>query len=267
MIRGDLSHFLIKNEFVETKDFDPRWEDLKTAYEVIRIMNSKVLFLENHLLRFRFSIQQLSENAAPDMQILTKNIQKLIEINGVKEGNIKIVALIEHQQVEFVAFFIPHFYPNENMYKYGVNLGLLYAERENPSAKISNQSTRKKAENMIKSKGLFEVLLINQQNHITEGSRSNVFFIKDQLIITPPSQEVLQGIIRNKVIEIAIENELEIQERFVLLDEISDFESAFLTGTSLHILPIRSILQRKYEVQNPTLSNLHKLLKIKLISQ
>ena len=266
MIRRDLSHFLIKNEFVVTKDFDPRWEDLKTAYEVIRVMNSKVLFLENHLLRFRFSIQQLSATATPDLQVLTKNIQKLIEINGVKEGNIKIVALIGKQEVEFVAFFIPHFYPDKNMYKSGVDLGLLYAERENPSAKISNQSTRKKADNLIKSTGLFEVLLVNHQNHITEGSRSNVFFIKNQKLITPPADEVLQGIIRNKVIEIAIKNGLEMLERFVFPEEISDFESAFLTGTSLHILPIRSIYLKKFEVQNPILNILNKLLNTNVIS-
>ncbi len=48
----------------------------------------------------------------------------------------------------------------------------------------------------------YEALLVNEEGYITEGSRSNVFLIKDGVIYTPADRDVLLGITRAKVIDL-----------------------------------------------------------------
>ena len=161
---------------------------------------------------------------------------KLIASNDVNEGNI----LISYKK-NLKAFFIPHKYPSLQQYKTGVACGTMVAERINPNAKVFQTPVRQRADELMAKYSYYEVLLVDKKNRITEGSRSNVFFIANNHIFTPPGNEVLIGITRIKTILIAQKHGLEVEERDVHLKDLKNFSAAFITGTSPKILPVNKI--------------------------
>jgi branched-chain amino acid aminotransferase len=139
------------------------------------------------------------------------------------------------------AFFVSHSYPADEMYKNGVVCDILKAERENPNAKVLQAAVRQKANMIIEQKGCYEVLLADAGNCITEGSRSNVFFIYGNIIVTAPGSSVLLGITRQKAIELAGMLNIGVVEKEIPYSELQKFEAVFLTGTSPKILPVKKI--------------------------
>src|SRR5699024_2549703 len=81
----------------------------------------------------------------------------------------------------------------------------------------------------------------DEEGYITEGSRSNVFFIKDDALITPPSKKVLLGVTRGYVFRICNNLSIDVIEEAVQDYDIEKMQGAFITGTTVDILPIASI--------------------------
>ena len=91
----------------------------------------------------------------------------------------------------------------------------------------------------IRSFGVYETVLVNDRKEITEGSRSNIFFIDPMdRVITPPLKDVLPGITRKYVIGICQSEAIEVIERPVVLNELNRFISCFISGTSPKVLPV-----------------------------
>ena len=86
----------------------------------------------------------------------------------------------------------------------------------------------------------FEAILINHDDTVSEGSRSNVFFVKDKKIITSPDELVLLGVTRSKVIS-ACQETFVVEKRIINFNELKDFDGAFITGTSNDVLPIKTM--------------------------
>jgi len=91
------------------------------------------------------------------------------------------------------------------------------------------------------SKGFHDALMLDYRGYVAEGTGANIFFIKDNDIHTPIPDCFLNGITRQAVIKMATEQGFKITERYILPDEIGNYDEAFLTGTAAEITPIRSI--------------------------
>ena len=86
-----------------------------------------------------------------------------------------------------------------------------------------------------------EALLLDFEGNIAEGPGENFFAIKDGKIYTPPLGNVLKGITRNTIFQIAEKHGIEVIEKTLTPDEACDHEEAFFTGTAAEVTPIRSI--------------------------
>ncbi len=228
----------------------------KTIYEVIRVIDGVALFLEDHFLRLQKSmrIQQLALRMS--LAEFKRNMEELCLKNQQSDGNVKFVYSIFRSEEHWAFSFIPHSYPTKADYENGVPAGLLFAERQNPNAKVVQQEIRDKANQMMAQNSLYEVLLVDRDGKITEGSRSNVFFVKSGMFYTAPASMILEGITRQKVLNCLRELGFAVVEKAVLKDEIDDFDAAFLTGTSPKVLPIRSIGSHAFEVSNEAMFRL-----------
>ena len=91
-----------------------------------------------------------------------------------------------------------------NVWKWSKN-DLYFGERENPNAKIINLSFREKVNKKIREKNAYEAILVDRKGYITEGSKSNIFMIKDNMLLTSPVKAVLPGVTRGEIIDIAEE--------------------------------------------------------------
>lgn len=234
-----------------------------SIYEVIRIENGIPLFLENHLNRLYHSADISNFNINESYCDFETLIEQLILKNKIHQGKIKIVIHYNsdnnNTEKDNLIYFTPHYFPSTNEYENGVKAGLCKAARSHPNAKILNTEARKKANNVIVEERLFEVLLIDKDGFITEGSRSNIFFIKGQTVITPPENDVLMGITRTNILKICKENGINTIEKKIHSSEISEMDSVFMSGTSLKALPIKTINNNVFNTKNSVLKNIMKL--------
>ena len=91
--------------------------------------------------------------------------------------------------------------------------------------------------------GFDEALVLTQEGHISEGSAMNFFMLRDGLLITPPvTENILEGISRRSVIELAQEElKLTVVERPVDRTEVYLCEELFLTGTAAQITAVTRV--------------------------
>ena len=185
---------------------------------------------------------------------LKEDIDKLVKANDSKIGNIKLTYNTTSKELR--GFFINHSYPTEEMYKNGVSTIIYFGERENPNAKVINQNFREAVNNEIKKKEAYEAILIDRNGFITEGSRSNIFMIRDRKLYTSKVEAVLPGVTRTEIIKMAKNNGIEVIEGNVNYKNIKMFEGLFISGTSPKILPICKVDDVEFDVNNEFLREL-----------
>jgi branched-chain amino acid aminotransferase len=221
-----------------------------SVYEVIRLIDGKALFLEDHFERLRSSVNIRRFRFEMEFSEFKQKMAEIASLNQKQNGNVKFILSEFEKKNKWSFSFIPHSYPTPNDYAEGVKTGLLFAERENPNAKVVQNLVREKANQMISSQDLYEVLLVDRNGQITEGSRSNAFFVKGNWFYTAPASVVLVGITRQKVLECLNKLAFPVIEEAVLASEINDFDAVFLTGTSPKVLPVKCIDNIRFQAKN-----------------
>lgn len=220
------------------------------VYEVLRLMEGIPLFWEAHFDRFRSSLMAL-DVVVPREPLFWADIKLLSTATGVRNCNVRFSVQIQNGAVDTRRVqFLEAVYPDEKAYAEGVVVGTLEAERPNPNLKINNPDLRDDANVLMAKNNWYEVLLIDRYKKITEGSRSNVFFVKGDRIYTPPASLVLSGITRKKVVAMAESLSLKCYERDIMLFQLEHMDAMCLTGTSPKILPVKSCAGVNFDVTN-----------------
>lgn len=219
-------------------------------------MRGVPLFAEAHMERLRRSAQLAGRTGPVPLEEMIRGLKALADANGVYDGNIKLLMSWADPRgpAEWAACFIPHKYPTREDYAGGVSLALMEAERFNPNAKVVNTPLRERADHTIQAKGVYEVLMIDREGFIAEGSRSNCFFVRSGRLATPPVQQVLPGITRAHVIDICRELELTVREQPAHITELSTMDAVFITGTSPGVLPVSRIEANSFPADHPLVS-------------
>ncbi len=105
--------------------------------------------------------------------------------------------------------------------------------------------------------GFDEALLLNSRGKISEASGMNLFLVRDGELITPGvDQDILEGITRASVIELAKAMGIPVVERAVDKTELFIADEVFLTGTAAKITPIRQIESTVLRSDRPFMQSL-----------
>ena len=220
----------------------------KTIYEVLKICDRVPLFYEDHFERLHQSFVLAGKSLAFSSAQILEAVFQVIDSNNLVTGNVKLI--FNPDEFSFSSYIIPHRYPTLQHLHNGVQVSLLNALRNNPNTKLLNASLRSLTNQLIEEKGVYEVLLLNNQNCITEGSRSNFFAILGDEIVTPPLEQVLPGITRKKVKEIAQLLSVTYVEKSLPLDVVLSCDALFLSGTSPGILAINKLENHTFQTEN-----------------
>ncbi|MFW6043055.1 MAG: aminotransferase class IV [Marinilabiliaceae bacterium] len=232
-----------------------RNSNLKELYEVFRVEEGVALFLEDHLERLFLGARKAGISMDMDFFDVMEYVEHLLTASENREGNVRLSFYFDGEDRNIVSHegrFIPHHYPSKEMYKNGVACVLMNAERENPGAKIAETGYRERANELIAQNDVFEALLTDRHNKITEGSRSNVFFIINNELITAPEHLVLPGVVRKKTLALAKSNNIPVTYRCIEAEEeLAKTDACFLTGTSPRILPVSRIGNTEWPAVHP----------------
>ncbi len=253
-----LNYFVHDAQLRSTCDFNPSFlRKGVSIYEVLRVEKGIPLFLKEHIDRI-FSSAAL-ENIQMNLsgKSIRQSVKALIDENRMSIGNIKFLF---HRDTSgsnrFMAWVMPFFYPSAQQYAEGIVVGSMRAERENPNAKKVLHSLREQSDALMKKEHYWEVVYVNTQGFLTEGSRSNIFFILSNKIFTPELSLVLPGITRAKILTLAAANGIQVEETKITPGEMKNFSACFLTGTSPKVLPVARLNQWNFDVQHPLIRRL-----------
>lgn len=222
----------------------------ESVYEVIRMMNGVPLFYDDHMERMRLSVAFQGRQLLASPGQMADDLIRLRKEAGVKEANLKIVHNFKKEAGTYLLYFVEPLYPTAAQYRSGVRTIFYHAERENPGVKIINHRLRSSIYHKLIATNAYEALLVDGDGLITEGSRSNVFFVGGDTLFTAPDSRVLGGITRKHVIDICKINGIEIRYECIHFESAGSFDAVFITGTSPMVLPVCAIDEFQYRADN-----------------
>jgi branched-chain amino acid aminotransferase len=216
-----------------------------SLYEVVRVIDGVPLFFEKHLERLKNSATLANLELWLSLEEIKAKMQTLMKVNNAETGNIKLVFNYGKEEPgsknTFLTYFLKHHYPSEEQYKNGVPTVLCFMERNNPNAKIINTNLKSATDELMRKTGAYEAILVDKNNNITEGSRSNIFMVKKNTVVTAPLEDVLPGITREFIIEACSREKIKFTEERIKEQEIEKLDALFITGTSPKVLPINKV--------------------------
>lgn len=248
-------YYLLNQKLVEVEQYESFESDALVVYEVIRVIDGVPLFFLAHFDRLIQSCCLVGEKVEMNSDLLCEQLFLLGKKNGIKNGNVRVRLEFKSGRCMSAIYFIAHHYPSETDYLCGVHVGFLEAERQRPEAKVEQASVRDRANSVMTEKGLSEVLLVDRDHKLSEGSRSNLFLIKNNTLYTAPLGRVLSGVTLLKVLSIADRLGVEVCFESILKSDIDGFDALFLTGTSINILPIANVGSFEFDVNHLLLSS------------
>ena len=214
-------------------------EESAKIYEVIRVIEGKPIFLKEHFDRMNESIRLSQTKGSLNYNEFKSSIELLIKENSFKNINIRVSYYFKDQPVTLF-YLIKSYYPSKEEFEQGIHTVTVKMERTNPNIKSYQKDLKDNVARIMEENNAFEAILINHDDTVSEGSRSNVFFVKDKKIITSPDELVLLGVTRSKVIS-ASQETFVVEKRIINFSELRDFDGAFITGTSNDVLPIKTM--------------------------
>jgi branched-chain amino acid aminotransferase len=256
--------FILNGELQPTDLFDNSivYEG-DSVYEVIRMIKGSPVFFLDHMERLSGSVKLQGKEMLADFQALRRAIITLTRSERKKETNLKIVFNYNGGEKNYLVYYIEPIYPTAVQYRTGVKGILFHAERRNPESKVINHKLRSAIYHRLILEGAYEAILVNEENLITEGSRSNIFFLKGETLVTAPDNLILNGITRKHILEICSQNNIMVELRCVSINDISEYDSVFMTGTSPMVLPFCYIDDKSFNVELPVMQRLRELYMVK----
>ena len=113
-----------------------------------------------------------------------------------------------------------------------------------------------------KERGFDGALFLAQDSFISESTGSCIFFIKNDVLFTPSiDSDILVGITRNRIIELARFSGIKIFEEKITVKDLPTFAGAFLVGTMIELKPIARIEDIVYDPTHEIITKLITLLK------
>ena len=137
--------------------------------------------------------------------------------------------------------------PPRSLYEQGVALIIATTRRNLPSAlspqiKATNFLNNILAKREAIAAGVFDSIFLNWEQHLTECTVSNLFFVTDGCLRTPAVDcGILDGITRDIVIQLARELQIPVEEGHFTPNQLYHATECFLTNTSMEIMPVASV--------------------------
>ena len=213
-------------------------------FETMLAKKGRVLFLEEHLERLFKSAKKIALPIKQTPSQFTKAIYQEIKPIKSRLTYIRLNAWAGQKGSEFDIITKKYTPPSLQEYSQGWKITLAQNQiNENSQLAqikslnyLGNYLTRIEAQ----KKGFNEALFLNTKGFIAEGTRSNIFLVKNGTLLTPSLNcGVLNGIIRQQIIKIAKQNKIPLKETCLKIKDLQSAQEIFLTNSLIGIMPVR----------------------------
>ena len=225
-----------------------------SIYEVICTVNGKPCFLDEHLKRLYASASGISLEIPRKSEWIKEEIKKTLNSAGNPESYIRIIVTRGEGELDIdpsscfnpnIIIFVKNIplIPQE-IYEKGISVSLVSIKRNsrdslNPAVKTGNYLNNILARMEAQKLGANDAIMVNPWGQLTESTTSNLFFVKDERVLTPEKDcGILSGITREKIIQLAHENGIALDEGKWPGEELFKADEIFLSGTVKKIMPV-----------------------------
>jgi branched-chain amino acid aminotransferase len=235
------------------------------VYETLRTYSGEPFLFDRHFARLRHSAAQMALDVPLSGDELLARVRATMRAadgpasgavgsDGTSDAYIRILLTRGVGELTYnlaacpvptlVIIVKPYVAPLERTFTEGIRVSLVSVRRNHPAAlnpmiKSNNLLNNALAMQEAISRGAEEALMCNQAGEIVECSQSNVFVVRQGLLLTPPLEAgLLPGITRGFVLELASELGLDTRERGITPAELLGADEVFLTGTTREVTPV-----------------------------
>ena len=235
-------------------------------FETMAAVNGSVFRLGAHVQRLIHSAIELGLPGRLDAKRLEQAVIRTVTHNGLQQARVRLtvtagrISLLPSEAAEaprmtslVVATAPTRYVPD--YFTRGIRV-LLAQSAANPFDPTAGHKTlaywpRLTTLRHAASVGAGEAIWMNISNHLASGAVSNLFLVKEGVLLTPLARgelvkgslaaPVLPGITRAAVIDLAADLDLPVQRRMLDVNDLLEADELFLTNSSWHILPVTRV--------------------------
>jgi branched-chain amino acid aminotransferase len=233
-------------------------------YETMRVYDGVVFKLDEHLGRLFRSASLIGLTIPFDTDHLKIAVYETLIANTLRNAYVRLTVsrgrgpvgldpeLCSEPTFVIIAQELKE-YPRA-FYENGLTVTISETRRNlkeaiNPRIKSLNFLNNILAKIEAKKSGAYEALMLNARGKLTEGTISNLFFLKDGIVCAPSlACGILDGITRGTVIELAGREGLNVKEGAFTKTDLYSAEEVFLTNTTMEVMPVSKVDDRQYAV-------------------
>lgn len=251
---GDI--YLFDDNFIESNSDAAKAlrepSDEVTYYETLRVKEGIPLFFEDHLARLVKSVKGIENFDFDPDYVKASSIKFINKYDANLDGSLRVILTKTHLLIHAVDVGIP---TNED-FENGINTLSFKWERVDPNLKVFRGDYKNavaKRFNDTNSYGKpYELILVDNNDKLYEGSKSNLFVVKGNTVYSAPDEKILIGITRNRVMKALKDTNAEFKIGMFSLEELkNDKEAAvFVSSTPFDILPVAHIDDVKFNFKS-----------------
>ena len=209
------------------------------AFETIAVENGKPLFLAQHLNRIEKAADFLGLGSCRQRGLTEEKIEEYLDMYDIslkKHEALKVILSAENM------FFQMRNNPYvEESYTQGLRAEISKVRR-NETSPLVYHKTLNYGDCILEKRaamaaGIHEMIFINTKGQISEGTVSNIFFVRKNTVYTPQlSCGLLPGILRSYIME-----RFPVTETIIYPDELVYYDECFVTNSLMGIMPVKQL--------------------------
>lgn len=234
-------------------------------FETVRVYSGKPFRLDDHLQRLFAGLNHIGITDICLLKKINAAVTELLNCSSLANASLKIVVFrqgsewIDPEPESTADFFItirPFDIERKKLCERGISAFVASSRRNNFSSVCSLKSLNC-LENILgrveaRQHGADEAIFLNCNGFLAEGSISNIFLIKNNILYTPPPQAgILKGITRDIVLALAGKLSITFFETDILINELIHADEAFCTNSIMEIMPLLSVNNEQIGIGTP----------------
>lgn len=205
-------------------------------FETMRAYQGNIIYFNRHIARIRDSAKFLRLGFSYDSGKIKKIIARLVELNALSDACVRLTFWRAGELTEILLTAKKYKAPPLSKYKKGFSATIAPISQDEHSFLAQHKTTSRLIYELnfhqAKRRGFDEAIMLNRSGYIAEGTRTNIFFAKDNALFTPALDcGCLNGITRQVVRDLCSQCRIKFYEGKFTLEELYTAEEAFLTNS------------------------------------
>jgi D-alanine transaminase len=236
-------------------------------FEVIRTIHGRLLFYDEHMRRMAQSAAFFHLELRPEPEALRGIALELIARNGIRDGELYLELTrgvdpmrghrLPPAGTRPTCFMLaqPIRAIDPRNWEQGASVctfpDLRHGYCEHKTLNLLHNVL---AKNFAIDRGGYDALMFREDaggRYVTEGGSSSYFCVRDRAVITPAVENILPGITRRKVIDLALARGMPVREERLYLEQLWQADEVFLASTVSKVMPVRRVDDRTWPASGP----------------